>query len=54
MSFRHSTIFQVEENLPTFNSVAIESQLANIPDLSDYFIYKFRFEFSFCAGWTTY
>ena len=35
----HSEIFERAENLPTFSSGSIESQLDNIPNLSDYFLY---------------
>lgn len=35
----HSSIFQNLAHLPTFNSDAIESQIDNIPDLSEYFLY---------------
>ncbi|KAL3923198.1 MAG: hypothetical protein SGILL_001791 [Bacillariaceae sp.] len=35
----HSVIYQNLENLPTFNSNGIESQLPNIPGLADYFLY---------------
>lgn len=35
----HKEIFQNQEDLPTFNSMAIESHLHRIPDLSEYFIY---------------
>lgn len=35
----HSAIFRKRENLPTFNSNAIESHLSNIPDLADYYLY---------------
>ena len=31
----HSQIFQDKDNLPTFNSIAIESQLHHISDMSD-------------------
>lgn len=35
----HHEIFQKTNYLPTFNSQAIETQLHNIPNLSEYFIY---------------
>ncbi len=35
----HDQIFRDPENLPTFNSVAIEGQLHRIPDLSERFLY---------------
>lgn len=35
----HKTIFKDKTNLPTFNSHAIESNLHNIPNLSEHFIY---------------
>ncbi|KAG0265560.1 Xanthine phosphoribosyltransferase 1 [Linnemannia exigua] len=35
----HSAFFKHKNNLPVFNSVAIESQLHRIPGLSDVFIY---------------
>ena len=35
----HSEIFKNSSHLPTYNSVAIEANLHNIPDLSQYFIY---------------
>jgi hypothetical protein len=35
----HSEIFDVPEDLPTFNSHAIEANLHRIPDLSEHFIY---------------
>ena len=35
----HKTIFPKAEDLPTFNSQAIESNLHRIPGLSEYFIY---------------
>ena len=35
----HSAIFRRSENLPTFNSYAIESHLSEIPDLADYALY---------------
>ena len=36
---QHSQIFKDPSNLPTFNSLAIEANLLNIPGLSDYFLY---------------
>lgn len=36
----HSVIFKNQNHLPTFNSHAIESNLANIPGLSDRFLYS--------------
>lgn len=35
----HAEIFRNKSHLPTFNSVAIEANLVNIPGLSDDFIY---------------
>src|SRR5699024_7600326 len=35
----HEAIFRRSENLPTFNSHAIESQLHRVPGLSEHFIY---------------
>jgi hypothetical protein len=35
----HSSIFKNGEDLPTYNSMAIESNLHRIPGLSDYYIY---------------
>ena len=37
----HTEIFRDMRNLPTFNSMAIESNLHRIPDLSEYYIYPF-------------
>jgi UDP-glucose 4-epimerase len=37
---RHSDIFRNSNSLPTFNSQAIETQLHNIPGLSEHFIYS--------------
>lgn len=36
---KHSAIFKNKTHLPTFNSNAIESNICNIPGLSDYFWY---------------
>ncbi|KAF9429191.1 hypothetical protein BGZ76_001681 [Entomortierella beljakovae] len=35
----HPTIFENKEHLPSFNSLAIESQMHNIPGISDIFMY---------------
>ncbi|KAF9905078.1 hypothetical protein EC991_002031 [Linnemannia zychae] len=41
----HSTFFKSKDNLPVYCSVAIESQLYRIPDLSEVFIYMNDDEF---------
>ncbi|KAF9284659.1 hypothetical protein BGZ88_009856 [Linnemannia elongata] len=35
----HNTIFRNSSHLPSYNSLAIESQFVNIPDLTDIFMY---------------
>ncbi|KAG0268638.1 Xanthine phosphoribosyltransferase 1 [Actinomortierella ambigua] len=35
----HANVFETADYLPTFNSLAIESQLYRLPDISDVFVY---------------